>query len=150
MLVQAAMAYLHYLSILLTGMFLAYELILLRPELGPREARLLGRIDRLYFGSALGILATGLLRVFWFAKGPEYYLANPVFYAKFGLFVVVALLSLPPTLTFLRWRPALAAGQAPVLSAAEMRRLRRFLHAELGLFLLIPLLAALMARGIGN
>ena len=149
MVLQALVAYLHYVSILFTGMLLAYELILFRPELGVREARLLGRIDLLYFGSAMAILATGILRMFWFGKGAEFYLANPLFYAKVGLFVAVAMLSIPPTLTFLRWRPGLAAGQAPLLTAAEVRRVRRFLHAEMGLFLLIPLPAALMARGIG-
>jgi putative membrane protein len=150
MLMQALVAYLHYLSFLLTGMFLAWELILLRPGLGARELRTLGRVDLLYFVSAMAILATGLARVFWFAKGPGFYLANPVFYAKVGLFVAVAVLSLPPTLAFRRWRLALEAGQAPAASDPEMRRLRRFVHAEVGLFLLIPLLAALMARGIGN
>lgn len=147
---DALVAALHYVSILLTGMFLAAELILYRPGMAARDARLLARIDLLYFISALGILGSGLLRVFAVGKGSAFYLENPVFYAKFGIFLIVALLSVPPTLHFLGWRKDLAAGKAPVMAELMFRRIRRLMHAELALFLSIPLLAALMARGFGH
>jgi putative membrane protein len=150
MLTEALVAYAHVLSILLLGMCLAYELILYRRGLALREARLLLRIDLLYLFAALAVLASGLLRVFAVGKGSAFYLDNPVFYAKLALFLGVALLSLPPTFHYLRWRPALAAGQAPEVPEPVYRRIRRYLHAEMTLFLLIPLLAALLARGIGK
>ncbi|HBC22541.1 MAG TPA: DUF2214 domain-containing protein, partial [Pseudomonas sp.] len=76
-------------------------------------------------------------------------LKNSFFHAKVGLFVVVAVLSIYPTLTFLRWRPALAAGQAPTISSGSARWVKLTIRLELLLLAMIPLLAALMARGFG-
>ncbi len=63
-----------------------------------------------------------------------------------ALFIAVGLLSIIPTVTFLRWRK----GGAPGLRAGEQRRLRRVIHAELAVVVLIVLCAALMARGVGQ
>lgn len=147
---DALVAYLHYLSIIALGICLAYEQVLYRREMTLREARLLVRIDALYGISALTVLASGLLRVFAVGKPAAFYLDNPVFYAKLALFLGVALLSLPPTFHYLGWRRALAAGELPEVADPVRRRMRGCLHAEVTLFLLIPLLAALMARGIGK
>jgi putative membrane protein len=51
----------------------------------------------------------------------------------------VGLLSIPPTLAFRRWRRA-----AP--DEAAVGGVRRLLRLEVGLLLLIPVFAALMAR----
>ena len=79
----------------------------------------------------------------------SYYLKNSLFHAKVGLFVMVAVLSIYPTLTFLRWRPALSAGQAPIMSDSSARWVKLTIRLELLLLLLVPLLASLMARGFG-
>jgi putative membrane protein len=150
MLIEALVAAVHFVSILLAAMLLAAELALYRPALGAREARLLGRVDLLYFLAALAILGSGLLRVFAVGKGAAFYLENPVFYAKLGLFLTVALLSVPPTLHFLGWRKALAAGQQPLVTEREYRRVRRFLLAEGAVFFAIPWLAVALARGLGH
>jgi putative membrane protein len=147
---DALVAALHYVTIGATAMLLAAEMILYRREIGAREARLLGRLDGFYGITAGGILLTGLLRVFAVGKPAAFYLDNPVFYAKVGLFIVVALLSVPPTLHYLRWRPALAEGRAPKIGEQDYRRVRRMLHAQFAVFACIPLVAALMARGFGH
>ena len=54
-----------------------------------------------------------------------------------------------PTLRFIRWRNGLEAGSATP-AADDVAKVRRVLHLELGLFALMPLMAVLMARGIGR
>ncbi|AWL00493.1 DUF2214 family protein [Stutzerimonas stutzeri] len=145
----AIAAYLHHLAILLLFGLLLLEHQLLRQPLTLARARSLFRIDIAFGITAAAVLASGLARAILYGKGLDYYLNNSLFHAKVGLFVAVAVLSIYPTLTFLRWRPALAAGQAPVLADGTARWVRLSLRLELLLLALIPLLAALMARGFG-
>ena len=147
--VEPLLAYLHYLSIVLTGGFLIAEMIVCRPGMTEEQRRRLPVIDVVFFVSALVALATGLLRLFFYAKGLGFYLDNPFFWAKMALYVAVAALSIKPTLTFGRWKRAIAAGIGGP-AAEEVAGVRRVLHIELGLFALMPLMAVLMARGIGR
>jgi putative membrane protein len=103
------------------------------------------------FGISSGVLLlVGLLRVFYFEKGAEYYFHSWPFLAKLVLFLAVGLLSIPPTLEFLSWNRLLREGRVPALSDERRRRLRRFMHLELMAIVLILACAALMARGIGH
>ena len=67
-----------------------------------------------------------------------------MFWTKIAIFLLVGLLSIPPTLAFLRWK---RAQDAP--PATEITRVRRFLLAEVALFALLPVFAAAVARGYG-
>ena len=84
------------------------------------------------------------------AKGWAYYAVNIFFWAKIATFVVVALLSIVPTVAIIRWRNALNSDATFVLPANAIRRVRRYLWAEAVLFLLLPVFAAAMARGYGE
>ncbi|WP_448671741.1 DUF2214 family protein, partial [Escherichia coli] len=108
-------AYLHYLSIFLLFALLVLQHRLLRLPLDLERARSLAAIDRGYGLCALAVLASGLARVLWYGKGVDYYLHNGLFHAKVGLFVLAALVSLLPTVTFLGWRGALKAGEVPAV-----------------------------------
>jgi putative membrane protein len=66
------------------------------------------------------------------------------------MFLLVALISVYPTMQFLAWRKMLTQGALPELDPRTMTRLRAVIRLELGLLLVIPLLAVLMARGIGR
>jgi putative membrane protein len=142
---EPLVAYLHYLSVILTGGFLVAELVMCRAGITSDQARRLAGVDVAFFVSALAALATGLLRLFLYAKGVGFYTGNPVFWAKMALYVVIAVLSIKPTRTFVRWKNA---GAVP--AAAEIAGARRLIHIELGLLALMPLMAVLMARGIGR
>jgi putative membrane protein len=146
---EPLLAYLHYLSILITGGFLIAELVMCRPEITPEQRRRLPGIDIVFFVAALFALATGLLRLFFYAKGVSFYTGNPFFWAKMVLYVAIAAISIAPTRAFGRWKRALSTGGAPP-TASEIGSVRRLLHIELGLLALIPLMAVLMARGIGH
>jgi putative membrane protein len=147
MLSSAIAAYAHYLSIFTTLALLASELVLFRPHMDGRTVRLLPRLDLLYLAAVVAIIVTGLLRLFFFEKGAAYYQGSAFFWTKMALFATVGLLSLPPTFAFLSARKA-AAGQGIDLSPERFRRIRSYIVAELGVFALIPLAAALMARGL--
>jgi len=91
----------------------------------------------------------GLLRVFYFEKGAAYYFHSAPFLAKLSLFVIIALLSVYPTVTFLSWIKPAREGRVPAVSEHRLRLLRALIHAELAGVVLLILCAALMARGIG-
>ncbi|WCD79789.1 DUF2214 family protein [Pseudomonas sp. TUM22785] len=146
---QAIVAYLHYLSIFLLFSLLVLEHRLFKLPLDLERARSLIRVDIAYGLSAGLVLATGLARVLWYGKGTEYYLKNSLFHAKIGLFILVALLSALPTFVFLNWRNELKAGQVPQVSPKTAKLVIMAIRLELLLALVIPLLAALMARGFG-
>ena len=147
--IEPLLAYLHYLSIILTGGFLVGELIVCRPEITPEQRRRLPGIDVVFFVAALLALATGVLRLFLYAKGVSFYVGNPFFWVKMALYVIIATMSIAPTRAFGRWKRALDAGGAPP-TALEIAGVRRLLHIELGLLALMPLMAVFMARGIGR
>lgn len=142
---EPLVAYLHYLSIILTGGFLVAELVMCHAGITSEQARRLAGVDVAFFVSALAALATGLLRLFFYAKGVGFYTGNPVFWAKMALYVIIAALSIMPTRTFVRWK---RAGAAP--TAEEIAGARWVIHIELALLALMPLTAVLMARGIGR
>lgn len=145
----AVAAYLHYLAVFLLFALLLLEHQLLRSPLSFARARSLFRTDILFGLAAGAALLTGIARAAWYGKGLDYYLQNSLFHAKVSLFVIVALLSIYPTVTFLGWRNALRARQTPVVSEATGRWLTRVIRLEMLLMLSMPLLAALMTRGFG-
>jgi putative membrane protein len=65
--------------------------------------------------------------------------------ARIADFEVIGILSLPPTVAFIRWRKS---GSLP--SDPQIRKVRQYLHAELALFVFLPIFAAAMARGYGE
>jgi len=102
--------------------------------------------DNLWGLAAFLWLATGLLRVFsGLEKGSSYYLHDPVFYAKMGLFLVIFLLELRPMITLIRWRGALRRGVAVDTSPAPA--LARISQIQAALVVLIVFAATALARG---
>jgi putative membrane protein len=103
---------------------------------------------RSFNGAAAGLLlVVGLCRVFFFEKGAAYYFHSHAFLTKFSVFIVVALLSIVPTVEFLRWRKPVRAGQVPAVSEARLKLVSRIIHGELAAIIIILLCAAIMARG---
>jgi putative membrane protein len=146
MMTDFVLASLHHVLIFALMAALAAELVLVRPGLtAPLIARI-SRIDGAYGAISVAVLVIGVCRVIWGAKGWEAYSGNVWFWHKMAAFVVVGLLSIAPTVRFLRWRKAMAADPAFAVPESEVRSVRRFMHAEAGIFLLIPIFAAAMAR----
>jgi putative membrane protein len=117
------------------------------------RARALGRgdipaalgADNLWGLSALVLLGTGLLRAFsTLEKGSGYYLASSAFHLKLGLFTLIVALEVWPMVTLVRWRL-----RPELREAGRARQLARVSWLELGLLLVVPFVAAAMARGLG-
>ena len=138
----------HLLVFSLVGI-LAAELAMVRTGLTGPSLKRLGLIDLSYGAIAGAIVAVGFARVFFGAKGPAAYLPNPFFWSKLGVFALVGLLSVPPTLRILRWRRQAAADPGFSPSETEIGAARRFILTEACLFPFIPAFAAVMARGYG-
>jgi putative membrane protein len=101
-----------------------------------------------FWGIAATIwIATGLTRLFAGTdKSRDFYLYNGFFWLKMGLFGLIFLLEIAPMGTFIRWRFALRSGGAPDTRHTPL--LIRLNDAELALVLVIPFVAAAMARGL--
>ena len=140
-------AFLHHLAAFTVVAAIAIEFVLLRGGLTLWSARRLQIVDLILGIAATLLLVVGLARVFWFEKGAAYYFHNHAFLTKFGLFIIVALLSLVPTFEFLSWRKAVRAGAVPVVAAGKLKRVRMIVHIELAAIVLILLCAAIMAKG---
>src|ERR1700754_1076177 len=120
-------AFLHHLCAFTLVAAVAIEFVLIRAELTLSTARRL--VTAIVLGMAAGaLLVIGLFRVFFFEKGAAYYWHSHAFLTKFGLIIIIGLLSIVPTLEFLSWRDAMAAGQVPVMETATRKRVTMIIH----------------------
>jgi putative membrane protein len=134
----------HLLIFSLFGVLIA-EFVVVRPGMTNVMVDRVAAIDLWYGVLAALILAVGFGRAIFAAKGWLYYSHNAFFWAKIGVFVIIGLLSIPPTLAFIGWRRA-----PDMLEDRQISRIRSLLWVEVGLFLLLPVFAAAMARGYGE
>jgi len=146
---SAAMAFLHHLAAFTLVAALALEVALFKPPLTVVQARRLQRTDLIFGVAAVVVLVVGMLRVAFFEKGPGYYWRDAFFLIKLGAFILAALISIYPTVTFLSWSKALKAGVAPEVGEARTRSVRMCMMLELTAIVVILGCAALMARGFG-
>jgi putative membrane protein len=146
MLTDLLLASLHHLLIFAIIAMLVTESVLLRGILDRGVVQRLAGVDLGYGISAMALIVVGVLRVLYGIKGYDFYLHNPWFHAKIGAFLLVGLISIVPTLHFLRWRKALRQNPAFVPTADEAARMARLVRFELVLIAAILVFAAMMAR----
>jgi len=147
---SAAVAFVHFAAVF--GVFgaLVGEWLVFSGAPTLAQPRQLQQLDRVYGASAAVLLVAGGLRAYRFEKGLNYYLANPFFHLKLTLFLVVGLLSIYPTVVFIRWRRDLAAGRAPTVTATQRTWITLLLKFEVVALFAIVACASLMAKGIGG
>ncbi len=149
MITEALLAYAHFAAILTVVVFMTSRAALCRMDwLNAAVVLRLRRVDRIFQWAMVFLLATGLARMAWGAKGFGWYVSEPLMLAKIALFGVIWLLSLKATRAFERWARAHAAhGSLP--AAREVDAARRWVMIEAHLLLLLPLAAVFVARGVG-
>jgi putative membrane protein len=135
----------HLLAFGLVAMLAAESLLLSRP-LDRAALQRLSRIDLGYGLVAVTLLAVGLSRVFFGLKGAGFYLHNPWFHAKLGAFLLAGLVSIAPTLAFVRWRRALRADPAWLPGPGQAARARILIRVQLALVAVILVCAAAVPR----
>ena len=145
---EIVLAYVHFVALIGTASLLVAEHLLLRPGISGAALHRLRAVDGFYGGLAAATLVTGLMRMFWGVKGSAYYYSNPVFHTKVTLFVLIGLISIVPTVGFFRWSRAALKDAAFAPPPADVRRVQMLMRVQLLLLLLLPLLAAAMARGV--
>ena len=145
---DALLAITHHLAVFLLASVLVAELALLSATVNAALVRLLGKLDLVYGLSAMAIGALGTARVVWGVKGAGFYTGSLFFWAKIAAFAAVGLISIAPTIRFLRWNKAIATDPAALPSDADVASTRRLVAIEVGLLFVIPIFAALMARGL--
>jgi len=140
----------HHLAVFtLVGLF-AVQFVLVRPGLSGARLKQLARIDATYGAVAGIVIIVGVVRVIFGAVGYEYYIGNHAFWGKMVAFLIVGLLTIPPTIAFRRWARAGVEQADYAPPASEILASRRFIHLQAGVLLLIPIFAAAMARGYGG
>ena len=141
--------YLHYIGIMVLMGSLITEHVVLKPGINKSQIKSLATTDLIYGIAAAVVLVTGLLR--WFVvdvKGAEFFNKNPLFHIKVTLFVVIVILSIFPTLKFLKWRKSVRKGQEVEVTEAEAKKQLMFIRIELLLLAIIPLLAVMVSMGV--
>lgn len=147
--IAALFAWLHLLAIGVGAGFLLTEYWLCRRMLDRLQVRLLGQVDLGYQLALIGSLATGLGRALYFGQTPDFYLSNRLFWLKIAIFVMIAIVAIAPSLQYIRWNRE--ARTAPTFAplTREVDRVRSSIALGLGLWLVLPLIGILVARGYG-
>jgi putative membrane protein len=140
-----ALAIAHHLLIFAIFGLLFAEFWALRSGISVGTVQRIASLDLWYGVLAALIIVIGFCRAIFAAKGWAYYSHNAFFWAKIATFALIGLLSIPPTVSFIRWRRS-----ALVPIDADIQTVRRYLHLELALFIFLPIFAAAMARGYGE
>lgn len=142
---ELLLRYIHFISIFAIAGTLASEHLLLKKNLTRGELSRLAKIDAVYGVAAVVLLIAGLtLWLGGLGKPAVVYSKNWIFHIKLTLFITIGLLSVYPTVFFLKNRRG-----NPEESVAIPSAIFWMLRLELALLFVIPLLAGLMARGLG-
>ena len=146
MTLEIILGYLHFTSIVVIVSTLVVEHLLLQKEMPRSSVARLAKVDALYGLAALTLLGAGL--TLWFSgvgKPTEFYSQNWIFHTKITLFGLVGLLSIYPTIFFLKNRKG-----NPEEMVSIPKIIFWMLRFELLLLFIIPLLGGLMAKGVGH
>lgn len=142
------LAWLHYLAMMFLAAALIAEHLMFSPRPDLATARKIVVVDLIYGMSLLVGLVTGFGRMFHGGKGALFYMQNAAYHTKTTLFIVMALVWIYPALKFFGWRRTMKAGGTPALSDTEGRRVLMAIRIQLLILVALPLLAAMMARGV--
>ena len=134
---------LHFLAILALAIALLIENIAIKPSISAEDARNLAKVDAMYTVSIVLAFLFGLTLWLWVGKPSAFYSANTLYWSKIGIFSLLAILSLLPKRFFRKYRNA-SEEEITVPKIVTL-----MLRAQLSLLATIPLLAFLVARGIG-
>ena len=143
--IDFSLAVTHHLVVFALLAVLVAELALVRHGMDAAAVAAVGRIDLVYGALAAVALAVGLARAVYAAKGWDFYTQNLFFWLKLGVFVLIGVLSVPPTMKFIQWRRV-----RHVPTDEQVNLVRVYLLTELALFAVLPVCAAAMARGYGQ
>jgi putative membrane protein len=133
--------YLHFVGVFGVVGALAVELILTKKTVSGATLSLLAKVDAIYGVSSILVLIGGFVMWFGVGKPPEFYTSNLLLHIKVGLFAVIGGLSIYPSIFFFKNR-RVTDDKVEVPGI-----ILTFIKIEIGLLILIPFLATLVADG---
>jgi putative membrane protein len=147
MMFSTFLASLHHFAAFTLVACLVFEWLTFRQTMPANDVRNLQRVDLWYGISALVLLIVGILRVVYGGKGYAFYTDNAVFWVKIALVIAASVLSIYPTIRYIKW------GTQPddavlTLPDPEFTRIRFCLRVQVAGIVLILVAAPAMARGI--
>ena len=147
MTLEAILAALHLVAILTFVVFLSSQAALYRMEwMNAAVVERLVRLDVIYGAAALVMIGSGLARLLWGIKGVSWYVSQPLFHIKITIVVVMAILSIWPSIMFRRWRRNLqASGALP--DELEVKKVRRLVMIQSHVLPVVAVIAVFWARG---
>lgn len=143
MMEEIIVRYAHFVGIIVLASMVVTENVLISRKLKPGAIKKLAIIDGIYgFGAVLTLVA-GLTLWLYVGKPKEFYSGNIIFHTKLGVFALIALMSVIPTVFFLKNRNN---AEDVVNVPHHVITIKRI---ELALLFVLPFLAVLIARGVG-
>ena len=138
--------YLHFVSIFIVVSTVVTEHLLLKSKMTKAELERLALIDAFYGIASISAVGAGLyLWLGGIGKPAEFYTENYIFLTKVGLLIITGLLSIYPTVFFLKNRKGENKNELVDIPKA----IKMVVRIELLILFTIPLLATLMSRGVG-
>ena len=145
MTLEIFLRYVHFICIFAIVGSLSSEHLLLKKSMTRREIGRLASVDAVYGIAALVLVAAGL--TLWLGsigKPAVFYTKNWIFHTKLTVFILIGLSSIIPTVFFTKNRKGNPDEVVEVPSRVVM-----MVRIELALLVIMPLLAGLMAHGVG-
>ena len=135
--------YLHLICFAIMGAVLFTELILVSNKMKSSSIHKISILDAIYGLSALVIFILGLVLWFYIGKPSSFYTVNIFFKIKIILFIFLGILSIYPTIFFIKNRKF----KDDIIVVPNSIKI--IIIIEIFIFLLIPFFAILMANGYG-
>jgi putative membrane protein len=143
---ELLLRYIHFISIFTIVGALVSEHLLIKKTLTRSEVERLAKVDGIYGLAVLILLAVGMtLWLGGYGKPTEFYSNNSLFHTKLTLFILIGILSIYPTVFFIKEKKG---DQNEIIKVPSS--IFWMIRLELLLLFVIPILAGMMAKGIGS
>ena len=138
--------YLHFLAVFaIVGAIIA-EQFMISKNMSRGEIKRIAKVDGIYGIGAILVLIAGFLLWFKVGKPAEFYTKNWIFHTKLTLFILLGLLSIYPTIFFMKHRKGDDQNSMIEIPSALIVIIR----IELLIIIVMPILATYMSLGIGS
>ena len=135
MILNSFFSFLHFAAAFSVMGTLLFERITFSRNPTLREAKRLQKVDQFYGMSSILVILLGFLRVYYFEKGSSFYFSSTFFWVKMGMFVIVGLLSIYPTIKMIKWKEWLDKNEAPEMTDQEFLKIKKIMNFELFFYL---------------
>lgn len=146
---EVLLAYTHILGILIIFIALFVENMAIANNMTVKEMKRLTKADAWYGMGSIVMLITGFMRIYLVGKPSDYYWEHHLFLTKLGIFTVVGLISIYPSIQFVKLNRKLKIEGATTFEWADASKFKTIARLQLGLLLTLPFLANMIARGVG-